>query len=76
MFIGPVFFVPAIASATLLAVAWISGLLSRPVLYLVWFVVALVGQFGALPYSPRWAVAIALQAALAVRLAILRKLDT
>jgi len=76
LLIGPLFFLPAIVSAFLLAVMWASGLLSRPILHLAWFVVALIGQFGALPYSPRWAAALALQSALAVRLAILWKLDS
>ena len=74
MLIGPIFWLPPIASAIFLWITWSTGLLRRPWLALAWFLVALYVQFSALPYTPVWALGIALQVALGVRLAILWKL--
>lgn len=75
LLIGFVFWLPPIASAILLWITWSTGLLERPWISAAWFAIALLGQFLPLAYTSVWAAAIVLQVALAVRLAILWKLE-
>ena len=64
------FMIPAIAAAASLLLAWNSGMLRRPLVVIVWFLLALLLQtFGAL-FSPAWAIGLVLQVALAIYLII------
>lgn len=64
------FWIPAIAAATSLVLAWNSGLLRRPLVAIVWFLIALVLQTVGYLFSPAWAVGLVLQVALALYLII------
>jgi hypothetical protein len=70
-----IFWIPTIASALSLWIAWNTGTLSRPLLLLAWFGIALFLQIVTFRFSPGWAIGLGLQAALAVYLSLRRKLD-
>lgn len=70
-----IFWIPAVASAVSLWVAWSSGILQRPVLLLVWFGLGLLLQLLTYKFSPGWAIGLVLQVVLAVYLGIRLKLD-
>ena len=65
-----IFWIPAVASAVSLYIAWSNQLLNRPLLLLGWFVVALLLQIVSLRFSPGWATGLALQTILAIYLGI------
>ena len=72
------FWVPAIASAALIALLWAQdGLSGRTPLFLAgWFLVALVAQyFGTNSISVVWVAGLALQTALAVFLLLKHQID-
>ena len=70
-----IFWIPAVVSGAGLWLAWSGGYLRRPMLFLLWFVAALLLQLVAARFSPGWAIGLFLQAILAVYLTIRRKLD-
>ena len=70
-----IFWIPAVVSGVTLWIAVPSGLLRRPRTCLAWFAVALIAQLVSPKLSPPWAIALVLQAAPAVYLAIRIKLD-
>jgi hypothetical protein len=72
-FYGLIFWVPALASALGLAFAWTSGTLRRPVVPLVWLVVALLLQVRGRTYGAAWVAGLTLQVVLAVYLQIKMK---
>ena len=72
-FYGLIFWVPALASAFGLALAWTSGVLRRPVIPLAWLVVALLLQARGRTYGAAWATGLTLQVVLAVYLQIKMK---
>jgi len=72
-FYGLIFWVPALASALGLAFAWTSGTLRRPVIPLVWLVVALLLQARGPTYGVVWVIGLTLQVVLAVVLQIKMK---
>lgn len=67
------FFLPPVASAVLLAVSWPDR--RHPLLCLGWLLGAFVLQWFSGVYSPEWAAGVALQAILAVYLAIRIKVE-
>jgi len=70
------FWVPAIASAALMAFLWAQdGLSGRARLFLVsWFLLALVAQYLGTTTSPLWAAGLALQTFLAIFLLLKHQL--
>lgn len=64
------FWVPAVTTAVAGRIAWGNGLLRRPLVVLVWFVVALTMQLTGTIFSPVWAVGLGAQTILAVYLLI------
>jgi hypothetical protein len=70
-----IFWIPAVASAVSLWIAWSAGILRRPILLLAWFGLALFLQLVSYKFSPGWAIGLVLQVVLAVYLGIRRKLD-
>ena len=69
------FWIPAVASAVSLWIAWSNGILAKPLPLLLWFALALFFQLVGAIFSPGWAIGLACQAALAVYLGIRIKLD-
>lgn len=65
-----IFWIPAVASGLLLALARSNGLIGRPVLMLAWFVLALSLQIWGALFSPVWAIGLVLQTILAISLSI------
>jgi hypothetical protein len=70
------FWIPAIASAALMALLWAQDGLSgrRPLFLASWFLMALVAQYLATPNSVWWVAGIALQTALAIFLLLKHQL--
>jgi len=64
------FMIPAITAVASLIVAWNAGLLRRPLVIIVWFLVALALQTVGNLFSPAWAIGLVLQVALALYLII------
>lgn len=64
------FWAPAITTAVAGRIAWGNGLLRRPIVVLVGFVVALTMQLTGMLFSPVWAVGLGVQTVLAVYLLI------
>jgi len=70
-----IFWIPAVAAGVSLWIAWPTGILRRPVVFLAWFGIALFLQFTGGLFSPGWAIGLVLQVILAVYLGIRMKLD-
>jgi len=64
------FLIPGITAAVSLGLGWNSGLLRRPLVAIVWFLVALIHQTIGYLFSPAWAIGLVLQVALAIYLVI------
>lgn len=64
------FSLPVIASAASLLIAWNSRLLRRPLVVIIWFLLALFLQTVGALFSPAWAVGLVVQVAVAVYLVI------
>ncbi len=69
-----IFWIPAIASAVMLFAVGQTGLITIRPRHFVWFALALLLQIVGQTLSPAWAVGLALQAVLAIYLAIKFKL--
>ena len=70
-----IFWIPAVASAVSLWIAWSSSILRRPALLLVWFGIGLLLQLTTSNFSPTWAIGLVLQVVLAIYLGLRLKLD-
>jgi hypothetical protein len=69
------FWIPAIASAALMALVWAQGALSgRAPLFLAWFLLAFAAQYFGTIASVLWVVGLALQTALAAFLLLKHRL--
>ena len=70
-----IFWIPAVASAISLWVAWSGGILRQPILFLVWFALGFALQLMTYKFSPGWAIGLVLQVILALYLGIRLKVD-
>ena len=69
-----IFWIPAIASAVMLVAMWRTGVFTRPMGLVVWYLVALALQVIGGLFSPVWTIGLVLQVVLAVYVAIRFKL--
>jgi len=70
-----IFWIPAIVGTITLSIAWSNGIMRRPTLTVVAFLVGIVLQIVAGLFSPAWVVGLLIQVVLAVYLGIRLKLE-